>query len=131
MLQEHQLDDDVRKALFVVFYTNTAKTIINDENEDQENQSVTSEEEISKRTERADNEQELVANEGKEIEEKSLEEYIEEAYEKAEIAQDIILAKRKELRKLLLNLIKRGIILAMGDLNCEAKNEQCDYMALQ
>ena len=37
LLQEHQLDDDVRKALSVVFCTNTANTSINDENEDQDN----------------------------------------------------------------------------------------------
>ena len=108
LLQEHQLDDDVRKALSVGFCTNTANTSINDENGDQDNQSETTEEDISERAERADNEQELVANEGKEIEEKSLEEYIEEAYEKDEVVQDIISAKRKEVRKLPPNLIKEG-----------------------
>ena len=50
---------------------------------------------------------------------KTLEELIEEAYERDETVQDIIAAKKKELRKLPLNLIKRGIKLAMGDLKIE------------
>ena len=117
LLQEHQLDDDVRKALAVVFCANTA----DDDDDDDNNQNNQSEfiEEDTTGLEEPNAEPTSVIDETESSVTKTLEELIEEAYEKDETVQDIVAAKRKELRKLPLNLIKRGIKLAMGDLKLE------------
>ena len=115
LLQEHQLDDDIRKALAVVFCANT---IDDDNDNDQDDRSVATEEDATE-SEEPNAEHTPVTDVTESSITKTLEELIEEAYEKDETVQDIIAAKKKELRKLPLNLIKRGIKLAMGDLKLE------------
>ena len=116
LLQEHQLDDDIRKALKVVFYANTAGD--DDHDNDQDDRSEITEEDATE-SEEPNAEHISGTDETENPITKTLEELIEEAYERDETVQDIIAAKKKELRKLSLNLIKRGIKLAMGDLKIE------------
>ena len=111
LLQEHQLDDDVKKALSVIFCANTRTNDTDEEAE--EPQDIEDDEEAQIQILNENPVKELGENSEEDPSAKALEELIEEAYEKDEVVQDIIAAKTRELRKLPSHLIKKGINLAM------------------
>ena len=104
LLQEHQLDDDIRKALTVVFCANTAGD--DDHDNEQDDRSEITEEDATE-SEEPNAEHISGTDETENSITKTLEELIEEAYERDETVQDIIAAKKKGSRKLPLNLIER------------------------
>ena len=114
LLQEHQLDDDVKKALSVIFCANTRTNDTDEEAE--EPQDIEDDEEAQSQILNENPVKELGDDSEEDPSAKPLEELIEEVYEKDEVVQDIIAAKTRELRKLPSHLIKKGIKLAMGDL---------------
>ena len=114
LLQEHQLDDDVKKALSVIFCANTRTH--NTDEEAEKPQDIEDDEEAQSQILNENPVKELGDDSEEDPSAKPLEELIEEAYEKDEVVQDIIAAKTRELRKLPSHLIKKGIKLAMGDL---------------
>ena len=95
-----------------MFYANTAGD--DDHDNDQDDRSEITEEDATE-SEEPNAEHISETDETENPITKALKELIEEAYERDETVQDIIVAKKKELRKLPLNLIKRGLKLAMGD----------------
>ena len=115
LLQEENLDEDIKKALSLLFYDNEIETeseIRSEAPENEEENEETSEEATN--DDATENTPAEAPNE-KEIE-GTLDDLLDEAYEADEVAQDIMEAKRKNLRKLPSHLIKKGFRCAMGDL---------------
>lgn len=133
LLQDHQLDKDVKKALAVTFFVNTANETINkaidnkvdkivDGNED----IINVEKHLDKFSGNEDNST-LIPNISKDNEPnatkaKSLEKLFEKAYKDNEVVKNLINAKERGLQKLPMALIKKGIVLSIGDL--KIKNER-------
>ena len=136
LLQDHRLDDNVKKALFTMWNTNeitpTDNTAVNH----------TSEDHLDEREEASDISSvfsdapsHLTTPEGfdeptketspptlspdDENESLPLDELIAEAYEQDKVVQDIMVAKERGERKLPLHIMAQGIKLAMGDLTVQ------------
>ena len=145
LLQDHQLDKDIKKALTVAFCVNTADEAIDkaiDETIDkgvnetvdgnEENKEIIDVKKIFNKFSETDNHfstplQQIIStpigDRKGEIDKtgKSLEKLFDKAYEDNEVVKKIIDAKACGLRKLLTALTKKGIVLSMEDL--KIKNE--------
>ena len=129
MLQDYQLDEDVKKALTVTFCVNTAinegVNEIVDRNE--ENKEIINVEEFFDEFSRTNNpfstpSQQIISvpigdREG-EIDKtgKLLEKLFKKAYENNDVVKEIMKAKAHGLQKLLTALTKKSIVLSMTDL---------------
>ena len=150
LLQDHQLDKDVKKAIALTFYINMANKAINkridkaideaiDEAIDKSvNETVDENEEIINIKKFSDKfsgtnnpfstlSQQIIfvpiRDKEDEIDktEKSLEELFKKAYEDNDVIKKIMDTKARDFRKLLTALTKKDIILSMGDLKIESK----------
>ena len=142
LLQDHQLDENIKKALAIAFCVNTADEAINkaidkDVNEtvdgNEENKEIINIEEFSDEFSETDNLfstllQQIISisigdKEG-EIDKtgKSLEELFDKVYKDNKVVKEIINVKARGFRKLLTALTKKGIVLSMRDL--KIKSEQ-------
>ena len=133
MLQDHQLDEDVKKALVVTFCVNTVINKGVDEivDETEENKEIINIEEFSDKF--SDHPfsillQQIISvpiRDGEsEIDKtkKLLKKLFNKAYEDDEVVKEIMDAKAGGFRKLPIALTKMGIVLSMRDLKIE--NEQ-------
>ena len=145
LLQGHQLDEDVKKALAIAFCVNTANKTIDkaidntiDEdvneivNENKENEKIINVKEFSNKFSEIDNffstllQQNIsvpIRDKKDEIDEtgKSLEELFDKAYKDNKVVKKIINTKAHGLQKLLTALTKKSIVLLMRDLKTESE----------
>ena len=145
LLQDHQLDKDIKKALAVAFCINMTdeaidkaidKSIDKSVNEtvdgNEENKEIIDVEEFSNKFSETNNffstllQQVIpipIRDKESEIDktEKLLEKLFKKAYEDNKVVKEIIDAKARSLRKLPTVLTKKGIVLSMGDLKIENK----------
>ena len=141
LLQDHQLNEDVKKALAVTFRIN--KTIdkgVDDEDVDEEgvdaivdeNEEIIDIKEFSNKFSGTNNpfstpSQQIIfepigdRKSGNDKTKKLLEELFEKAYKNDEVVKEIINAKACDLRKLPTVLTKKGIVLSMEDLKIESE----------
>ena len=139
LLQDHQLHENIKKTLVVMFYVNTAiDKGIDDKGVNkivdgiEKNKEIINVKEFSNKLSGTDNPfstslQQIISasigdGEG-EIDKtgKSLEELFEKAYENNKVVKEIMDAKARGFRKLPTALTKKDIILSMGDLKIESK----------
>ena len=124
LLKADQLDDDVKKALAVVFCANEANEVDEvDEVENKDivdvrdyiNQNLHQHSELEQILEQSSSSTKMAGSKIK----NSLEDLLDKSYQKDEIVNSIIAAKQSGLRKLPADLTKQGIKLAMGDLTLQ------------
>ena len=139
LLKADQLDDDVKKALAVIFSANSTEA--NEINVDSEvdvdskvdmdseveknenivdvrdyiNQNLHQHSELEQILEQSSSSTKMAGSKIK----NSLEDLLDKSYQKDEIVNSIIAAKQSGLRKLPADLTKQGIKLAMGDLTLQ------------
>ena len=144
MLQDHQLDEDVKKALAVTFCVNTAinkgvndkgvNEIVDGNKKNEENEEIIDIKEFSNKFSGTDNPfstflQQIISvpieDKKGEIDEteKLLKELFKKIYKDNEVVKEIIDTKVRSLWKLPTTLTKKGIVLLMGDLKI-GKNGQ-------
>ena len=131
LLQSHQLDEDIRKALAVIWFrtdTNSGEDslsetssdigqdiraieTIEDEDPVQNSQSATPVPADITPVSKAPGQPDVAAQP-----ERTLEELIAEAYEQDQVVQDIMVAKERGERKLPRHILARGVKLSMGNL---------------
>ena len=128
LLQSHQVDEDIRKALAVIWFQTDAN--------DGEDSSSETNSDIGQTTEDEDPVQnsqsatpgpaDITSVSGArrqpdvaEQPERTLEELIAEAYEQDQVVQDIMVAKERGERKLPRHILARGIKLSMGNLTVQ------------
>ena len=103
LLQNENIDEDIRKALSVLFYDNE----VNDQFETDSDADSKTDADTPETPDTIENPEENT---------ETMEVLLERAYEADEVAQDIMESKRKELRKLPNHLIRKGFKCAMGDI---------------
>ena len=129
VLKASQLEDDIKKALAVMFYTDEladevdvdSEVDVDDEVEKDKNivdvrnyinQNLHQHSELEQILEQSSSSTKMAGSKIK----NSLEDLLDKSYQKDEIVNSIIAAKQSGLRKLPADLTKQGIKLAMGDL---------------
>ena len=129
VLKASQLDDDIKKALAVMFYTDKvadevdvdSEVDVDDEVEKDKNivdvrnyinQNLHQHSELEQILEQSSSSTKMAGSKIK----NSLEDLLDKSYQKDEIVNSIIAAKQSGLWKLPADLAKQGIKLAMGDL---------------
>ena len=142
LLQDHQLDKDIKKALAVIFCVNIAigegvnnkgvNRIVDGNEKNKENEEIIDVKEFSNKFSGTDNSfstllQQIISvpigdREG-EIDKigKSLEKLFEKTYKDNKVVKEIMDAKAHGLQKLLIALTKKGIVLSIGDLKIESE----------
>ena len=117
LLKADQLDEDIKKALAVIFYTNKVDKIDEVENEMIVDVEDYLDPDLSQHIEFKQNleQSSLKTKTGLKIK-NLLEDLLDKAYQSDEVVKSIIKAKQKDLQKLLADLTKQSIKLAIGDL---------------
>ena len=113
LLQDHQLDEDIRKALCITWCSNN---ILNDLESPTQNVLDTSSNDNTTMDEETSDVSEDAPDMEMEPPQVTLEALLEEAYEQDEVVQDILVAKEQGLRKLPQHIIAKGFRLSMADL---------------
>jgi hypothetical protein len=127
LLQDHQIHDDVKKALSAMWHLNTVededRVSENDTSEALEEETVIDDGAPGSETQAVDD---ALATDGPPEAgmppERSFEDLLSDAYENDRTVQDIIVAKERGVRKLPPHILTRGIKLSMGDLEVRDKS---------
>jgi hypothetical protein len=121
LLQDHQIHDDIKKALSAMWHLNTVEdedlASESDASEAFGEETVVDDDAPGSETQSGDD---VLATDGPPEAgtppERSLEDLLSDAYENDKTVQDIIAAKERGVRKLPPHILARGIKLSMGDL---------------